>query len=159
MALTFIFCSIWYQVLEHYVSNVIMSVITTFFNSRFSEQSTTVQARQPVFVKLLQGAYRLSHSEWLTGSQKYHVETCIRTLSEIGKLYDCLLVSASAAFTISAGVSVCCVCHVFCVCCIHSVCSYLQYLLRLLQSDIVIRHNFYLSLSHPYDNMYAFLRL
>lgn len=77
--------SSYLQVLEDYVSNVVMSVITTFFNSRFSEQSTTVQARQPVFVELLQGAYRLSHCDWLSGAQKYHVETCIRTLSEIGQ--------------------------------------------------------------------------
>ena len=66
------------------MSHTIMNIITTFFDSRFSEQSTTVQARQPVFVKLLQGAYRLSHCDWLTGVQKYHVESCIKTLSEIG---------------------------------------------------------------------------
>ena len=74
-----------FQVLEDYVSHIVMSVVTSFFNSRFSEQSTTIQARQPVFVKLLQGAYKLSHCDWLSGVQKFHVETCIRTLSEIGK--------------------------------------------------------------------------
>lgn len=44
------------------------------------------QTRQPVFVQLLQGAFRLSHCSWLTGTQKYHVENCIKTLSDIGKV-------------------------------------------------------------------------
>ncbi len=43
------------------------------------------QTRQPVFVRLLQGAFRLSHCTWLSGQQKYHVENCIKTLSDIGK--------------------------------------------------------------------------
>jgi len=73
-----------FQTLEDYVSHIVMSVIASFFNSRFSEQTTTIQARQPVFVKLLQGAYSLSHCSWLSGIQTYHVETCIRTLSNIG---------------------------------------------------------------------------
>ncbi|XP_064604842.1 inositol 1,4,5-trisphosphate receptor-like isoform X2 [Liolophura sinensis] len=72
-------------VLENYVTCTVMNIITTFFSSRFSDQSTTVQTRQPVFVQLLQGAFRLSHCSWLTGTQKYHVENCIKTLSDIAK--------------------------------------------------------------------------
>ena len=43
------------------------------------------QTRQPTFVQLLQGAFRVSHCEWLSGQQKFHVENCIKTLSDIGK--------------------------------------------------------------------------
>ena len=44
------------------------------------------QTQQPVFIKLLQGAYRVAMCSWLTGQQKFHVENCIRTLSDIGRL-------------------------------------------------------------------------
>ncbi|CAH1782936.1 unnamed protein product [Owenia fusiformis] len=73
------------KVLENYVTQTVMNIITTFFNSPFSDQSTTVQTRQPVFVRLLQGAFRVSHCPWLTGNQKFHVENCIKTLSDIAK--------------------------------------------------------------------------
>ncbi|XP_013415241.1 inositol 1,4,5-trisphosphate receptor [Lingula anatina] len=72
-------------VLENYVSTTIMSILVTFFGSPFSDQSTTVQTRQPIFVQLLQGAFRLSHCTWLSGAQKYNVENCIKTLSDIAK--------------------------------------------------------------------------
>ncbi|KAK3103047.1 hypothetical protein FSP39_016030 [Pinctada imbricata] len=71
--------------LENYVTVTIMSVIDTFFSSPFSDQTTTLQSRQPVFVKLLQGAFRVSECAWLSGTQKYHVETCIKTLADIAK--------------------------------------------------------------------------
>lgn len=44
------------------------------------------QTRQPVFLRLLQSACRLAMCSWLTGQQKYSVENCIRTLSDIGTL-------------------------------------------------------------------------
>ncbi|KAL4226234.1 Inositol 1 [Mactra antiquata] len=69
--------------LENYVTITVMSVISTFFNSPFSDQSTTIQSRQPMFVKLLQGAFRLSQCEWLSGNQNFHVQDCIKTLSNI----------------------------------------------------------------------------
>ncbi|XP_064633177.1 inositol 1,4,5-trisphosphate receptor-like isoform X3 [Lineus longissimus] len=72
-------------VLENYVTVTIMNIVTMFFSSPFSDQSTTVQTRQPVFVRLLQGAFRVSHCPWLTGQQKFHVEDCIKTLSNIAK--------------------------------------------------------------------------
>lgn len=71
--------------LANYVSTTLMAVITTYFSSRFSEQSTAVQTRQPLFVKLLQAAFRLSRCDWLSGQQKFQVDTCIKTLSDIAK--------------------------------------------------------------------------
>ncbi|XP_078678588.1 inositol 1,4,5-trisphosphate receptor-like isoform X5 [Branchiostoma floridae x Branchiostoma belcheri] len=88
-------------VLEHYVTNTIMNIITMFFSSPFSDQSTTVQVflspqlravvnsmfftRQPIFVQLLSGAYRVSQCTWLNTQQRCMVETCIKTLTEIAK--------------------------------------------------------------------------
>ncbi|XP_055933546.1 inositol 1,4,5-trisphosphate receptor-like isoform X7 [Argiope bruennichi] len=93
--------------LENYITNSVMNIITTFFNSPFSDQSTTVQKQllharvfwaqgqltaidlsdthQPVFVRLLQGAFRLSNCPWLNVHQRMNVESCIKTLSDIGK--------------------------------------------------------------------------
>lgn len=74
------------KVLQDYVTVTIMSIISTFFNSPFSDQSTNVQTRQPVFLRLLQSACRLAMCSWLTGQQKHSVENCIRTLSEIARV-------------------------------------------------------------------------
>ncbi|EDV24936.1 uncharacterized protein TRIADDRAFT_56365 [Trichoplax adhaerens] len=71
--------------LEKYVTETIMTIITSFFSSPFSDSSTTLQTRQPIFVKILQGSYRVSLCRWLNGQQKYHVETCIRVLAEVAK--------------------------------------------------------------------------
>lgn len=71
--------------LEHYVTTSVVNVITTFFRSPFSDQSTAVQTRQPVFVQLLQSAFRLSQCAWLSAAQRYNVESCIRTLSDIAR--------------------------------------------------------------------------
>lgn len=46
------------------------------------------QTRQPIFVQLLQAAFRVSQCTWLTASQRFNVENCIRTLSEVGKEYN-----------------------------------------------------------------------
>ncbi|KAI5732226.1 hypothetical protein M8J77_023640 [Diaphorina citri] len=71
--------------LQSYVANSIMNIITTFFSSPFSDQSTTVQSRQPIFIQLLQAAYKVSQCTWLSASQRLYVENCIRTLTEIAK--------------------------------------------------------------------------
>ncbi|KAJ7363260.1 hypothetical protein OS493_011542 [Desmophyllum pertusum] len=71
--------------LEKYATETIMNLLTFFFNSPFSDSSTTIKSRQPVFVRLLRGAFRLSQCSWMTGSQKYHVETCIKTLSDVAR--------------------------------------------------------------------------
>uniref|UniRef100_A0A8C4YF71 Inositol 1,4,5-trisphosphate receptor n=1 Tax=Gopherus evgoodei TaxID=1825980 RepID=A0A8C4YF71_9SAUR len=66
-------------------TKIVMSIVTTFFSSPFSDQSTTLQTRQPVFVQLLQGVFRVYHCNWLMPSQKASVESCIRVLSDVGK--------------------------------------------------------------------------
>ncbi|XP_069694590.1 inositol 1,4,5-trisphosphate receptor isoform X4 [Periplaneta americana] len=94
--------------LENYIINSVMNIISTFFNSPFSDQSTTVQkhliearvywsentcsysqetptTRQPIFVQLLQAAFRMSQCTWLAAPQRFNVENCIRTLSEVAK--------------------------------------------------------------------------
>uniref|UniRef100_A0A8C5XFW9 Inositol 1,4,5-trisphosphate receptor n=1 Tax=Microcebus murinus TaxID=30608 RepID=A0A8C5XFW9_MICMU len=77
------------SVLEKYVTEIVMSIVTTFFSSPFSDQSTTLQGgrptRQPVFVQLLQGVFRVYHCNWLAPSQKASVESCIRVLSDVAK--------------------------------------------------------------------------
>nr|XP_017514084.2 inositol 1,4,5-trisphosphate receptor type 1 isoform X3 [Manis javanica] len=73
------------SVLEKYVTEIVMSIVTTFFSSPFSDQSTTLQTRQPVFVQLLQGVFRVYHCNWLMPNQKASVESCIRVLSDVAK--------------------------------------------------------------------------
>ncbi|XP_058259066.1 inositol 1,4,5-trisphosphate receptor type 1 isoform X1 [Hemibagrus wyckioides] len=73
------------MVLERYVTETIMSIVTTFFSSPFSDQSTSLQTRQPVFVQLLQGVFRVYHCTWLVPSQKGSVEACIKVLSDVAK--------------------------------------------------------------------------
>ncbi|XP_016156810.1 PREDICTED: inositol 1,4,5-trisphosphate receptor type 1 isoform X8 [Ficedula albicollis] len=73
------------SILEKYVTEIVMSIVTTFFSSPFSDQSTTLQTRQPVFVQLLQGVFRVYHCTWLMPSQKASVESCIRVLSDVAK--------------------------------------------------------------------------
>ncbi|XP_053545340.1 inositol 1,4,5-trisphosphate receptor type 1 [Bombina bombina] len=71
--------------LEKYVTETVMSIINTFFSSPFSDQSTTLQTRQPVFVQLLQAVFRVYHCNWLLPPQKASVESCIRVLSDVAK--------------------------------------------------------------------------
>lgn len=44
----------------------------------------SLQTRQPIFVQLLQAAFRVSQCSWLNASQRFSVENCIRTLAEVG---------------------------------------------------------------------------
>ncbi|XP_073682487.1 inositol 1,4,5-trisphosphate-gated calcium channel ITPR1 [Garra rufa] len=86
--------------LEGYVTETVMSIVTTFFSSPFSDQSTSLQVarhmyasilgkitetRQPVFVQLLQGVFRVYHCNWLVPTQKASVEGCIKVLSDVAK--------------------------------------------------------------------------
>ncbi|XP_011161060.1 inositol 1,4,5-trisphosphate receptor isoform X2 [Solenopsis invicta] len=97
--------------LETYVTSCLMNIIATFFSSPFSDQSTTVQkhlhearlywnikecnrntdnnlsgyTRQPIFVQLLHAAFNVSQCAWLSAGQRFNVENCIRTLSEVAK--------------------------------------------------------------------------
>ncbi|KAF5921061.1 hypothetical protein HPG69_014176 [Diceros bicornis minor] len=80
------------SILEKYVTEIVMSIVTTFFSSPFSDQSTTLQTRQPVFVQLLQGVFRVYHCNWLMPSQKASVESCIRVLSDVVSLNSSTLI-------------------------------------------------------------------
>lgn len=62
-----------------------MNILTNFFSSPFSDPSATVQKRQLIFVQLLQNTYYLSQSRGLTPAQRFNIENCIRTLSEVAK--------------------------------------------------------------------------
>ncbi|XP_046730603.1 inositol 1,4,5-trisphosphate receptor type 1 isoform X6 [Silurus meridionalis] len=73
------------SMLERYVTETVMSIVTTFFSSPFSDQSTSLQTRQPVFVQLLQGVFRVYHCSWLMPTQKASVESCIKVLSDVAK--------------------------------------------------------------------------
>ncbi|KAI4827064.1 hypothetical protein KUCAC02_030490 [Chaenocephalus aceratus] len=87
-------------ILERYVTETVMSIVTCFFSSPFSDQSTSLQVarrlydamlgkmtetRQPVFVQLLQGVFRVYHCNWLNPVQKASVEACIKVLSDVAK--------------------------------------------------------------------------
>ncbi|XP_055770726.1 inositol 1,4,5-trisphosphate receptor type 1 isoform X1 [Salvelinus fontinalis] len=72
-------------VLESYVTETVMSIVTTFFSSPFSDQSTSLQTRQPVFVQQLQAVFRVYHCNWLVPIQKGSVESCIKVLSDVAK--------------------------------------------------------------------------
>ncbi|MGH0146773.1 UNVERIFIED_CONTAM: hypothetical protein FKN15_008749 [Acipenser sinensis] len=84
-------------ILERYVTETVMSIVTTFFSSPFSDQSTSLQTRQPVFVQLLQGVFRVYHCNWLLPVQKGSVESCIKTrqpvfvqlLQGVFRVYHC----------------------------------------------------------------------
>lgn len=71
--------------LQNYVIYEVMNCLTTFFNSPFSDQSTVLQTHQAIFIQIVQSAYRLTKCKWVTAAQKFHVENCIRTLTEIAQ--------------------------------------------------------------------------
>lgn len=51
-----------------------------------SVSSFSLQTRQPVFVQLLQAVFRVYHCNWLIPVQKGSVESCIKVLSDVGKI-------------------------------------------------------------------------
>ena len=59
----------------------------TDFTGVFIVVLTVMQTRQPIFIKLLQSTYRVIQCPWLSGQQKFHVENCLRSLTDTG---DCL---------------------------------------------------------------------
>ncbi|CAG0888142.1 unnamed protein product, partial [Cyprideis torosa] len=50
-----------------------------------SSSNDVAQTRQPVFVQLLQSAFRLAQCHWLSATQRFSIENCIRTLAEVAK--------------------------------------------------------------------------
>ncbi|XP_032593574.1 inositol 1,4,5-trisphosphate receptor isoform X2 [Drosophila grimshawi] len=74
-----------------YVLNGVTNLLSSFFSSPFSDQSTIVQSRQLIFVQLLQAAYRLTQCKWLSLGDRFNVENCIRTLTESAKMRSIVL--------------------------------------------------------------------
>ncbi|XP_047489023.1 inositol 1,4,5-trisphosphate receptor-like isoform X3 [Penaeus chinensis] len=108
------------KALENYVINSLMNIITTFFNSPFSDQSQTIQkyldeardfwgqpyvqqysseTRQPVFVQLLHHVYRVSQA--VLGHQRVNVENCIKTLTEVARKHNISIPSDLEAQVVS----------------------------------------------------------
>lgn len=73
------------QALLNYVIYEVMNCLTTFFNSPFSDQSTVLPTHQTIFIQIVQSAYRLTKSTRIPSPQKFHVENCIRTLTEVAQ--------------------------------------------------------------------------
>ncbi|XP_075458961.1 inositol 1,4,5-trisphosphate-gated calcium channel ITPR2 isoform X3 [Ascaphus truei] len=71
--------------LEKYVTEAVMNIISGFFNSPFSDNSASLQTHQPVFIQLLQSAFRIYNCTWPNPAQKASVESCIKTLAEVAK--------------------------------------------------------------------------
>ncbi|XP_010132501.1 PREDICTED: inositol 1,4,5-trisphosphate receptor type 2-like, partial [Buceros rhinoceros silvestris] len=69
--------------LEKYVTEPVMNIVSGFFNSPFSDNSTSLQTHQPVFIQLLQSAFRIYNCTWPNPTQKASVESCIKTLAEV----------------------------------------------------------------------------
>uniref|UniRef100_A0A8C4VT82 Inositol 1,4,5-trisphosphate receptor n=1 Tax=Gopherus evgoodei TaxID=1825980 RepID=A0A8C4VT82_9SAUR len=71
--------------LEKYVTEPVMNIVSGFFSSPFSDNSTSLQTHQPVFIQLLQSAFRIYNCTWPNPAQKASVESCIKTLAEVAK--------------------------------------------------------------------------
>ncbi|XP_043943593.1 inositol 1,4,5-trisphosphate receptor type 2 isoform X2 [Protopterus annectens] len=71
--------------LERYVTDTVMNIVGAFFNSPFSDNITSVQTHQPVFIQLLQSAFRIYNCSWPSTVQKSCVESCIKTLADVAK--------------------------------------------------------------------------
>ncbi|MEE6493007.1 hypothetical protein FKM82_016698 [Ascaphus truei] len=71
--------------LEKYVLTVVLETIRSFFNSPFSENSTSLQTHQTIVVQLLQSTTRLLECLWLQQQHKGSVEACIRALAMVAK--------------------------------------------------------------------------
>lgn len=73
------------QAMEKYVSETVMAIVKGFFSSPFSVNHSNLQTNQPVFIKLLQSAFRLLNCTWITAAQKTSIESCIKTLADVAK--------------------------------------------------------------------------
>ncbi|KAM4046679.1 inositol 1,4,5-trisphosphate-gated calcium channel ITPR3 isoform 2-T2 [Anomaloglossus baeobatrachus] len=71
--------------LEKYVLTVVLETIRSFFNSPFSENSTSLQTHQTIVVQLLQSTARLLECPWLQQQYKGSVDACIRALTMVAK--------------------------------------------------------------------------
>ncbi|XP_076122095.1 inositol 1,4,5-trisphosphate-gated calcium channel ITPR2 isoform X2 [Alosa pseudoharengus] len=71
--------------LEKYVTETVMAIIKGFFGSQFYVNSSNLQTHQPIFIQLLQSAFRVYNCPWLNPAQKTNIEGCIKTLADVAK--------------------------------------------------------------------------
>ncbi|TKS73284.1 Inositol 1,4,5-trisphosphate receptor type 2 IP3 receptor isoform 2 [Collichthys lucidus] len=80
--------------LEKYVTETVMAIVKGFFSSPFSVNHSNLQVlfftsdkqtNQPVFIQLLQSAFRIYNCTWLSSPQKANIESCIKTLADVAK--------------------------------------------------------------------------
>lgn len=45
------------------------------------------QTNQSIFIKLLQSSFRLYNCNWIVSSQKANIESCIKTLADVGECW------------------------------------------------------------------------
>ncbi|MEQ2193594.1 Inositol 1,4,5-trisphosphate receptor type 2, partial [Xenoophorus captivus] len=71
--------------LDRYVTETVMSIIRSFFESPFSVNHSMLQNNQSTFIKLLQSAFRIYNLKGIISSQKSNIETCIKALADVAK--------------------------------------------------------------------------
>uniref|UniRef100_A0AAY4DQM8 Inositol 1,4,5-trisphosphate receptor n=1 Tax=Denticeps clupeoides TaxID=299321 RepID=A0AAY4DQM8_9TELE len=73
------------QMLEKYVTETVMAIVKGFFGSQFSVNNSNLQTHQPIFIQLLQSAFRVYNCTWINPAQKSNIEGCIKTLADVAK--------------------------------------------------------------------------
>ncbi|XP_071403401.1 inositol 1,4,5-trisphosphate-gated calcium channel ITPR2, partial [Centroberyx affinis] len=71
--------------LEKYVTETVMAIVKGFFSSQFSVNNSNLQTNQPIFIQLLQSAFRIYNCTWISSAQKANIESCIKTLADVAK--------------------------------------------------------------------------
>uniref|UniRef100_A0A668ABN8 Inositol 1,4,5-trisphosphate receptor n=1 Tax=Myripristis murdjan TaxID=586833 RepID=A0A668ABN8_9TELE len=71
--------------LEKYVTETVMAIVKGFFSSQFSVNNSNLQTNQPIFIQLLQSAFRIYNCTWINSAQKANIESCIKTLADVAK--------------------------------------------------------------------------
>ncbi|XP_078139427.1 inositol 1,4,5-trisphosphate-gated calcium channel ITPR2 isoform X3 [Centroberyx gerrardi] len=70
--------------LEKYVTETVMAIVKGFFSSQFSVNNSNLQTNQPIFIQLLQSAFRIYNCT-ISSAQKANIESCIKTLADVAK--------------------------------------------------------------------------
>lgn len=64
--------------------------LLTFFCPKKSQYCLLFsQTNQSVFIKLLQSSFRLYNCTWINSAQKANIESCIKTLADVGECRLC----------------------------------------------------------------------
>ncbi|XP_015259460.1 PREDICTED: inositol 1,4,5-trisphosphate receptor type 2 [Cyprinodon variegatus] len=71
--------------LDKYVTETVMAIIKSFFESTFSVNHSMLQNNQSTFIKLIQSSFRIYSLKVINSSQKSHIETCIKALADFAK--------------------------------------------------------------------------